>query len=58
MLFVRKHEEDFVVGAEAVADSVLGRGGFALFRFGTGGMLGVGSVRRDLRFGRHFGTAP
>jgi hypothetical protein len=46
------------VGGEAVAVIVLGRGGFAFFRFGTGGMLGVGSVRVDLRFGRHFGTAP
>jgi len=49
----RQDEENVVVGAEAVAEVVAGRGGFAFFCSGTGRMLGVGAIRHDLRFGRH-----
>jgi hypothetical protein len=36
-----------------VAQVIAGRGGFALFRFGAGGLFGIGSVGCDLRFGGH-----
>jgi hypothetical protein len=49
----REDEENVVVAGEAVAKVIAGRGGFALFRFGTGGMLRIGAVRGDLRFGGH-----
>jgi hypothetical protein len=39
--------------AETVAGSVVGGGGFALFRFGAGGMFGIDPVGCDLRFSRH-----
>ena len=49
----RQEEEVGVHVGEAVAGVVAGRGGFAFFRFGTGGKFGVGLVGCDLRFGRH-----
>jgi hypothetical protein len=53
--FVREEEENVVVGMgrEAVAIVVAGRGGFALFRFRTAGMLRIRTIGCDLRFSRH-----
>ena len=51
--FAREEEENAVRVAEAVAGVIAGRGGFAFFRFGAGGLFGVGAIGGNLGFGRH-----